>query len=206
MERPGRGSSRFACLASAILIVLTAGVAIAHSEVQTATPADGATVPSPFAGPIALTFSAELADRSKADLIGSDGKTIASATVDGPGARMTITLAKPVAAGSYAVKWVSVATDGDLLRGTLTFTVTPVAPTAPPSPTATPAPTASAAATPSAAPSLTATPALPSAVASPTVEPSTRTGDVVLPIIVALIVVAAGGVYLLGRRNRATPP
>ena len=163
---------------------------------QTATPTDGATVPSPFAGPIVLTFSAELADRSKADLIGSDGKTIATAAPDGPGARMTITLDAPLAAGSYEVKWVSVATDGDLLRVTVTFTVTPAVTTAPPSPTPThtptPAPTPSAAATPSAAPSPTESPAQPSTQTSPTVEPSTGAGDVVLPIMVALIVVGAG--------------
>jgi hypothetical protein len=115
---------------------------------------------------------------------------------------MTIALTEPLAPGDYEVKWVSVADDGDLLRGTLTFTVAAAPPTA--EPTQTPAATASEA--PTTAP--TATPS------EPTPSPSsflgengadTGSGDVVLPIVVALVVIGVGAVYLLGRRNRLTP-
>jgi methionine-rich copper-binding protein CopC len=60
-----------AWLAIAALVVLSIpAVVSAHSELEKATPADKATVESPFTGPIVLTFSAALADGSKADLVG----------------------------------------------------------------------------------------------------------------------------------------
>lgn len=202
-----------ACLVIGSLLVLSLPAAVAaHAELETSTPADGATVPSPFDGPIVLRFSATLADGSKADLLDPDGATIASATVDGSGATMTFTLDTALAAGSYEVKWTSVAEDTDVARGTISFTVAPAPPTASPSAPPTTAPTASATPTPSAAAAPTAS-AEPASTASPapSAEPpgtgdasSGGGGDIVLPIIVALIVVGAGAVYLLSRRNRPT--
>jgi methionine-rich copper-binding protein CopC len=191
----------------ALLVILFPAVAAGHSELESSRPADGATVPSPFDGPIVLSFSATLASGSKADLLGPDGAKLASATVDGPGATMTIPLEAALAAGSYEVKGVSVADDGDLLRGTLTFTVAAAPPTASPRSSPTPASTPSAAATsPSAEPSIAESPSAASPGASATGNASTSGGDVVLPIVVALIVVGGGAVYLLGRRNRPTTP
>lgn len=203
-----RARGRLLCLATAVLLVMVLpAVAAAHAELETSSPADGATVPSPFDGPIVLGFSAALADGSKADLLGPDGGTIASATVDRPGAKMTFALGAALAPGAYEIKWTSVAEDTDVDRGTVRFTVAPAAPTASPSAPPTTAPTASAAApTPSAEPASTASPAPPSAEPSGTVDASTSGGDVLLPIIVALIVVGAGAVYLLSRRNRPTSP
>jgi methionine-rich copper-binding protein CopC len=201
---PRRGYRRIVGVALGTLMALAlVGVAWAHAELETSIPAKGATVPSPFDGPIVLTFSAALADGSKADVHGPDGMVIASAKIDGKGARMTITLDTALAAGDYEVKWVSVAEDGDLLRGTIAFTITP----APPSPTPTPEPTPSP--SPSASASVAvSTPPPTIAAASPSASPApvdgaaSSTGDVVLPIIVALIVVGAGAAYLLTRRNR----
>ena len=96
------------------------------------------------------------------------------------------------------------ATDGHTERATWTFTVA-VAPTPSPTPVATAAP--SAAATPPPTPGRRRLP-LPSA--APTPVPSAdggatgSGGDVLLPIIVALIILGAGAAYLLSRRNR--PP
>lgn len=199
MIRPARVPGRRASLTvAALLILLLPAVVLAHAELETSTPADGATVPSPFDGPIVMTFSAALANGSKAELYGPDGALIASAMVDGPGATMTIVLDASLVAGIHDVKWVSIAEDTDLDRGTISFTVAPAPPTDSPSASPTVAsptapPTASAATTASAEP-------------SGAVGPASGSGDVLLPIVVVLILVGAGAVYLLSRRNRPTTP
>ena len=207
MTNRGRGSRHFAGVAFGILLVLAlTGVALAHAELETSTPADGATVPSPFDGPIVMTFSAALADGSKADLHGPDGAVIASATIDGPGATMTITFDAPLAVGDYQIKWVSVADDTDLERGTIAFTVAPAPPSPSPTPTPAPSPTPSASESAAAStPPPTIAAASPSASPSPTDATASSTGDVVLPVIVALILAGAGAAYLLTRRNGPSP-
>jgi len=208
-RRPG-----LAGLAAAVLLVLAVpAIATAHAELESSSPAAGATVPSPFTGPIEMRFSATLADGSKADLVGPDGTILASATVDGPGATMSIALDGPLPAATYEVKWVSVAEDADLERGTFSFTVAAAPIT--PSPTATEAtlaPTGSTPVAPTASASADASATPPGAAESPSPSPflgeggaDTSPGDVVIPIVVALIVVGAGAVYLLGRRNRTRP-
>jgi hypothetical protein len=188
MTHPDRVGGRLICLLiGALLVVVFPAEVYGHAELETSTPDDGSTVPSPFDGPVVLDFSATLADGSKADLLGPDGATIASATVDGPGATMTITLDVALAPGAYEIKWVSVGEDTDLERGRISFTVAPAASTP----------------SPSAAPSTAASPP-PSPEPSGTVDTSTEGGDVLIPIIVALMIVGAAAVYLLSRRNRPT--
>ena len=200
MSRPFRVRVRHAGLTTGLLLAFAIpSAALAHAELERSTPADGATVPSPFDGPITMGFSATLAGGSKADLIGPDGSRVASATVDGPGAAMTIALDAPLEPGAYEVRWVSVGDDGDLERGTIAFTVE--APAATPSPTASPTPAPSTAASAGALPSASA-PLIPSAPsATPEEAPAAGTADVLLPIVAGLLVVAAGGAYLLTRRR-----
>ncbi len=204
-----RSAERFVAPAiAALLLLMVPELATAHAELETSTPADGATVPSPFDGPIVLDFSAALANGSKAELIGPHGPVITESIV-GPGARMTITPVGVLAPGDYEVKWTSVAEDADVARGTIEFTVAPAAATASPSPSpsgsvATPLPSASEAIESSAPASLAPS-------ASPGASPvdgdaSSSAGDVLLPIVAALIIVGAGAVYLLYRRNRPTMP
>lgn len=197
----------------ALLLLALPTAAAAHAELERSMPADGAMVPSPFGGPIVLEFSAPLALGSKADLIGPGGGTVATAAVDGPGATMTFTLGGTLDAGPYEVKWTSVAADTDVARGTVGFTVSPAVASSTPAPTAEPtaAPSASATAPETTAPEATALassepPA--SAGASPAGSSDASGGgaDVVLPIIVALLVVGAGAVYLVTRRNRPRAP
>jgi methionine-rich copper-binding protein CopC len=197
---PRRGLAGLA--AAAFLVIAGPSVAAAHAELESSSPADGATVPSPFTGPIGMTFSAALANGSKADLIGPDGTVLAAASVDGPEATMTNELDAPLSAGNYEVKWVSVGEDTDLERGTFSFTVAPTPSPATPSPGPT---------EPSAVPTVSDTPATESAeptvttAASPSQSPggdASGPADVVLPIVVGLIVVGGGAVFLLGRRNR----
>jgi methionine-rich copper-binding protein CopC len=223
MLHRNRTSRGLACLAiGALLVLLLPAAVAAHADLETSTPADGATVPSPFDEPIVMTFSAALADGSKADLLGPGGATVASAIVDGPGATMTITLDAALAPGDYEVKWVSVGEDGDLERDTFSFAVAAPPPTASPSPSPTIAPPAASptetaesaapsspppsSAAPSAMPSAAPSSPLPSSAAPVEGDASSGAGDVLLPIIATLVVVGAGAVYLLSRRNRPTLP
>ena len=168
-------------------VFLLPAMAVAHADLQTSDPAQGSVVPSPFAGPIVLTFSEPLAKGSKADLIGSDGATVAGAMVDVTAMTMTIELTTPLDPGAYEVRWVSIADDGDVLRQPIVkFTVAPAPSPSMPVATATPTP------------SLAPTP-----VPSGNGDTTGSGGDVVVPIVVALIVLGAGAAYLLTRRNRS---
>jgi methionine-rich copper-binding protein CopC len=182
----------------AILIVPTA--VAAHAELQTATPKDGATVAgSPPA--ISGTYSeAMTASGSSLVLLGPDGKQVATGGVDpANNKRMAIDPVPDLVPGTYTVKSTTKsAADGDVDRKEWSFTVLPAptpTPTLAPSATASPsveAPPASASPTPTASPA-------PSAAVDGT---SSGGGDVVLPIIAALAIVAVGGALLLGRRGR----
>ena len=207
VTHPIRTGRLAALLTGALLVMLHPVVVVAHAELATSTPADGATVPSPFEGPIILDFTEALADGSEADLLGPDGATIASAEVDQAGARMTFEFAAALDPGEYEVRWTGVALDGHVDRGTFGFTVAPAPPTPEPTPEPTPTPAAS-----GTAPAETPAPATVAPSASPSPSPSddggetAGTADVLLPIIVALLVVGAGAVYLLTRRNRPGMP
>lgn len=189
-----------ALLAGLVLLASLPATALAHAELERSTPADGDTVESPFDGPIVMTFTEGLTSASEAALIGPDGSNMAAASVDGPGARMTIELRAPLDPGEYQVRWTAIAEDGHVERGTFTFTVSPPPPT--PEPTPEPTPTPEVSASPTATPPPTPSPE-PSPVASPTPDPATTAGagDAVLPIIVALVIVVGGGAYLLTRRR-----
>ena len=159
-------------LAVAALLFLVLPVSVsAHADLTSSDPSEGATLPSPFTGPVVLTFSEPLADGSKADLVGPDGSMVGAAAVDAKAATMTFTPSSTLAPGAYQARWTSIADDGDLLRGIVKFSV--------------------AAATPS--------PATPSP--SPAPVGDAAGGDAILPIVVVLIVVAAGAFYL-ARRDR----
>jgi methionine-rich copper-binding protein CopC len=193
-------------IAGALLVAMLPAIVLAHAELETSTPADGAAVESPFDGPIVLDFTEALASGSEADLLGPDGAVVATADVDGPGARMTFKFDAPLDPGDYEVRWTGIALDGHVDRGTFGFTVTP-SPPPEPTPEPTPTPAASASEAPASSAPATAEPSeAPSPSPSPGSGAATGTGDVLLPIIVALIVVGVGGVYLLTRRNRPTQP
>jgi methionine-rich copper-binding protein CopC len=175
--------------------------ASAHSEFLSSTPADGDTV-SGTPTEIVLTFSAAL-DPKKSSIILKDasGAQIAKAGVDP--AKNTVMQMTPPALdpGVYEIDWTSVATDGDLLRGKEHFTVEAPTPSPPPTAAATAEPSAAASAVASPSPSPTPSPA-PSAATAPTSASGT---DVILPVIVAIVVIAALGARLLRRRNEGGP-
>ena len=207
--RPAAGTiarrSIEASLAAVLLALAGAGTTLAHAELVTSDPADGAVV-NPAPTTITLTFSENL-DPAKSSfrLLGPDGAVVG--TGEATAAKAMTLEPPPLSDGTYTIKWTSAsADDGDIERGQLTFSVQLAAASQPPSepPTASTAPSASAPASiapsiapSSAAPSVAPTPA-PSA--APT-APASSTSDVLLPIIVGLLIVAGVGAFVL-RRSR----
>jgi methionine-rich copper-binding protein CopC len=169
--------------------------AAAHSELETAVPADGSTVEG-TPPEVVLTFTEELnPTKSSIVLVDSHGTKLITAGVD-PDHNNVMRLTPPnIQPGEYEIDWTSVATDGDLLRGKVHFTVTA------PSPSPTTVPSESAA--PSEAPSpVVSASATPTPVASAAPSPTSSSGtDVILPVVAAIVLIAVLGAILL--RGRA---
>ena len=196
------GSRLSAVLAVAAVTLLVAPGVDAHSELVSSSPAAGETVVgSPPT--VSATYS-ETLDPAGSSLILVDpgGVDIARGGVAaGAGATkdMSIDPVPQLAPGVYTVKSTTKsAEDGDIDRTTWTFRV--VAPS--PSPTAPPTLGASASAASSAAPTSTPTPVVSSSPTSAPGPSSSGGGDVILPIIAALAIVALGGAVLLTRGRR----
>jgi methionine-rich copper-binding protein CopC len=182
-----------------LAVLLIAPVAVlAHAELATATPADKSTV-SGSPAEIVMTFTEPLAPaNSSLKLVDAANNVIVEgSTVDPADARtMHLPIPATLAPGTYTVRWTTKsAIDGDLDHGTTTFTVAAATSSEPSSsggavssiaPASVPAAATSSAATPSAAPA----------------TPATSTGDAVIPVVVALIVLAGLGLWLIRGRSR----
>ena len=199
-------------LTVALALVLFPGPVLAHAELVKATPADKSTVTEPVAVVSGVYSEAMTPDGSSLVVKDGSGATVAKGTVDpNDDTRMVVTPATPLGSGKYRVESTSVATDGHIEHAVWTFSVAVAA-----TPSPSPSPSAVPSAAPSVAPSAIATaaptpvPATPIPSAGPTPVPSAggdttgSGGDVILPIIVALIVLVAGAAYLLTRRDRPT--
>jgi methionine-rich copper-binding protein CopC len=170
----------------------------AHSELVTATPADGSTVVG-TPEEIVLTFTEPLTpSKSSITLKLTGGADVAKAGVD-PANNKVMRLTPPtLQPGAYEVDWVTSAPDGDLARGTVKLTVTVPTPSPTVEPTATPsaAPSVAPSATPTVSPAPTPSPAA-SAAGTPTSASGT---DVILPVVVAIVLIAVLGAWLLRGR------
>lgn len=192
---------RFAALLLASgLFLAVPSVVLGHSELDTPTPADKSTVTEPVVQVSGTFTEAIKTDGSSLLVKDATGATVAQGGVDATDDKvMNATPQSALPNGSYTVQWTTVsADDGDIARGTWTFIVA-IAPS--PSPTATPAPSASADAAPAPTPTPVATTA-PSPSPSGSGSSTGSGGDVILPIIVALVILGAGAAYLLSRRGR----
>jgi len=201
-------------LAASLAVLLLPGLAFGHAGLKTASPAGGSTATEPVQVVSGIYTEAMKADGSSLIVKDASGATVAKSTVDpADDKRMVATPATPLGSGAYAVAWTAVATDGHVERGKWAFSVA-IAPTPSPTPVPTPAPTVAPSVQPSAQPSAATTPVAVTPVPSivPTPAPSSAAGttgsggDVVLPIIVALIALGGGAAYLLTRRNRPPDP
>jgi methionine-rich copper-binding protein CopC len=200
------GRGRSVTLAAVVLVLLGAifpSAVAAHAELDTMTPADGATV-EVAPTEIVATFTQDLQSDRSSLVVVTGGTEIASGGEVDPAnpRRMTLAL-PPLEPGSYEIRWTTFsAEDGEgPERGVTTFTLTPPPPT--PSPTPTPEPSA----TPTPTPEPTSTPsATPSAVPSPSGSdtPTSSTADILIPIIAAVVIVAALGYWLMRRRSGAS--
>ncbi len=195
---------------AALVVLMIPGLALGHAELETATPADKSTVTEPVAEVSGIYSEAMTPKGSSLVVKDSNGTVVADGTVDpDDDTRMVATPATPLGNGTYRVESTSVATDGHIEHATWAFTVA-VAATPSPTPVATPSPTVGASAVATAIPTAAPATALPSAAPTPTPSgdgsSTGSSGDVVLPIIVALIALGAGAAYLLTRRNRPTDP
>lgn len=189
------------------LVILLAALAapasvFAHSELETATPPDGAVLTAPPTE-IVLTFSAPLnPSKSSITLRDPSGAQIAKGGVDSDDDTVMRLTPPALEPGTYEIRWTSVAEDGDLLRDTLHFELAePVTPVPTPSPSAAPS------AAPSPSPSPVASPSsLPSPSPSAAGAPAASTADVLLPILAAIAVIVLLGAWLLRNRARGARP
>ena len=197
-------------LAASFVVIASPGLALADAELKTASPADRSTVTTLVEAVSGVFTQSMKADGSSLTVKDAAGATVAKGTIDpADDKRMIATPVSPLDDGAYTVAWTTVATDGHVERGKWTFTVA-IAPT----PSTTPVPTAARTVAPSTPPSSAPTPVAvtPAPSMAPTPAPSAdggttgSAGDVLLPIIVALIVLGAGAAYLLTRRNRPSDP
>ena len=199
-ERRIRAASSVAAILLAVFALPI--VALAHAELESASPPDGAVLDSPPTE-VVLTFTEALdAVKSHMELIGPAGTEVANGGVDPDNDKAMRIESPELEPGTYEIRSTAFAAhDGALKRETLTFTITAPSPT----PTATATPAASESAAPSALPS-----ASPSAGPSPAPSAGGNAGasgaDVLLPILAALIVVAVLGAMLLRGRSRGGGP
>ena len=190
---------RAALLVGALITLAMPLAASAHSEFVSSIPADKSTV-SGTPAEIILTFNASLdPKKSSIILLDSSSSQVAKAGVDAADDKVMRMTPPTLQPGAYEIDWTSVALDGDLLRGKVAFTVTtptlspPAAPTTTPSAAASPTSTASAVPTPSPAPSVAPTPT------------STSGADAIVPVLVAIVLIAVLGAWLLRGRMRGGP-
>jgi methionine-rich copper-binding protein CopC len=195
-------SLRAALSAAIVLLTLAPASALGHAELATASPADKSTVTgSP--PEIVFTFTEPVVPaKSSLKLVDSSGAIVADgSTVDPADAKKMHLVIPTQPPGKYTVRWTTAsALDGDIAHGITTFTIAATSP----SPSVAPSEGAS----PSAVPSEAASPSAPAASPSASPSPSggtgtpTSTSDAVIPVIAALIVLAALGFWLLRSRSR----
>jgi methionine-rich copper-binding protein CopC len=200
-RRPRRSVVALALATLTLLVV--PGIVAAHAELDTVSPKDKSTVEG--TPTIKMTFTETLDPaKSSITLVDSGGAIIDGSSVATPGASKTMTFTPngDLAPGTYTIRWTSAsAEDGDIARGTTTFTVAAAASA---SPSEEPTASASASAAASVAPSVAPSPSeAPSASPAPT-TPASSTSDALIPIIVVLAVLAGLGIWLLRGRGRAS--
>ena len=190
-----------ATLAAVGLVVLVLpSTVLAHAALVSITPADNSVVPPP--PQIFGTFAQNLDPAKSSFAVVNAGGTVVAegGKVDSAKPRDMILTLPALAPGKYTVRWTTSSTeDGELDRGTTTFTV--ILPTPPPSvaPSITPVP--SAAASPSTAPSASPT-AAPSPSPTGGTDTTTSSTDALIPIVAVLVVLALLGLWLLRGRSR----
>jgi methionine-rich copper-binding protein CopC len=178
-----------------VTLALPAAVT-AHADLVRANPEDGEVVTAPVTA-VTGRYSEDLTDGSRLVIKDGTGATVGTGDVDPENhRRMIARLAVALREGTFTVESTARSADGHVERTTWSFTV---AVPASPSPT----PSASVGASPTAEPTVSEAASTsespgPSASPAPT-DTTSGTGDVLLPIIAALAIVAVGAGFLLNR-------
>ena len=118
---------RLVTLALACTAVMAApAVALAHAQLDHASPASGSTVKPPSAVTLSFTEAVEpkFSSIEVQDAKGAAMQRGAAQGVSGNTAQLTVAL-KPLAAGTYTVKWRVLSVDTHRTRGSFSFTVGP---------------------------------------------------------------------------------
>jgi len=180
-----------------VTVAIFPAVVLGHAELATASPADRSTVTTP-PSEIVFTFTEPLVPaKSSLKLVDGAGKIVAQdSTVDAANARTMRLVLSQLPPGPYTIRWTTAsALDGDIAHGTTSFTL------AAPTPSLIQAPSAGSSAS-------VASPAPSSVAAVPSPPPSggtgipTSTADAIIPVIAAVIIVAALGLWLRRGRSR----
>jgi methionine-rich copper-binding protein CopC len=112
--------------AASLAFAVLATQALAHAQLQKATPAVGSTVAS--ASEIRLTFSEGVEPKFSKVLLTGPGGAVplgAAKTESADAAVLIVPITKPLAAGQYKVHWQAVSVDTHHTQGTFEFTVKP---------------------------------------------------------------------------------
>ncbi len=214
-------SRRLVAVLAALGLVLAIAVpTLAHADLASSDPADKAILATP---PTVVTLKfTEGLDQGKSSfkLSGPDG-AVGTGKPTKDGGKIMRLDGLVIGPGKYAISWTAASTDGHLVRGKLSFTVSePTPPPATASPTPTEAPSASTAVPSATLPSGVATqapgtaeptsaaPSAPIASADPgsDVDPAADAGsgtDVLIPIALGLVLLVGLGAFLMRRSRRA---
>lgn len=190
----------FACT---IVLFALASPVLAHADLTNSHPGPGDRLTVPPSELVADFTQDLVPSRTSLELRDASGVRIVKGGELGDGPREFRLDLPALAPGRYEVRWVSLSKeDGEIFRGTYTFEV--VAPT----PTSTLAPTPPASRMPSASTTPSRSVESPSGIPSPLPTQGSVTGVseldavVVLPIVVAALVVAGFGAWMLRRPRR----
>jgi methionine-rich copper-binding protein CopC len=203
---PVRPRPVLALLVGVILTLVLPGIAQAHAEIATATPAADSTVETQ-PGSLDVTFT-EAVDPSKTSIeIRDAGGTVVAkseaADVSADGVAMSVPL-PTLENGAYEVRWTTAALDGHIERGTYTFTVA-LAPSPFPSPSPSPSPTpVTSPSSPSPSPAASSSPAAsgtPVAVPADDASSTSDAGSLILPLAAVVILVVVLGAWFVQRRR-----
>ncbi len=110
---------------AALCLALGAGHASAHAFLETASPRVGSTVPPPAEVSIGFTQDVEPAFSSIA-VQDASGASVSAGAVHPGGDRAHLAVPlKPLAAGTYTVRWHATSVDTHKTEGSFSFTVRP---------------------------------------------------------------------------------
>jgi copper resistance protein C len=110
---------------NSLVTLALAFTSLFHTALKSSIPSRGASVTSPKA--VSLTFTEAVnVNLTTIAIIKTDSSVVETLAVKHgvPAATVTAPVTKPIAPGSYLVKWKTAADDGHVVRGTIAFTVT----------------------------------------------------------------------------------